>query len=612
MQHQWIGPGVRILLGLLTGGLLVIAGYAVENRGTQYRALSRALTGGGAALFYFTVFAAHSIYHLINWPVAGLGLILSAAGVLALAAVYESQAVAVLGVLGAFITPLLIGGNFESGTFALVFVAAINVPVILLGLRRKWQALYNLAFFFTIGFAAAWLERELPGLETGQWKTGLFFVVLFYAEFAALGLLKLKAEPQLAGRTLDLLRLAASTCTLLGALYWILSPEELDLWMGTAFLLAAAAHLLLARFAWTWAPRFKDEILAFLLGALTCASLALPAQLDGAWVSLGWAIEGALLAFFALRIGSGTLQSVAIFLGLLGLGKSLLFDFTLYPEAPASFLNGRFATGMLSAGLLGVQGWLHGRSPAAQKTDRANILFCAAVLAALAALFVDAFATMNPHAPWPWLVTTCALAVAGLWLLLQAPRASKLGNLGILLLVLVPPKLLLDVVPSWTPYSAFPVFFNLVLWIQLLVLAAVCGAVAFASRGDSTPTQSLTLAEAITGLSLLAGVLLVTVELYRSGYAWARPGITLWWALCAMGMATAGIARKKTYLRYIALALLGAVLLKVFLVDLAGLSGLHRIAAFMGVGVALLLLSFLYQRVAPRWTTPPPEEESAP
>ena len=38
---------------------------------------------------------------------------------------------------------------------------------------------------------------------------------------------------------------------------------------------------------------------------------------------------------------------------------------------------------------------------------------------------------------------------------------------------------------------------------------------------------------------------------------------------------------------------------KVFLVDLHEFSGLQRVAAFMGVGVLLLLLSYIYQRVAP-------------
>jgi uncharacterized membrane protein len=36
--------------------------------------------------------------------------------------------------------------------------------------------------------------------------------------------------------------------------------------------------------------------------------------------------------------------------------------------------------------------------------------------------------------------------------------------------------------------------------------------------------------------------------------------------------------------------------LKVFLVDAAGLTGLYRVASFLGLGVCLIALGYLYQR----------------
>jgi uncharacterized membrane protein len=38
---------------------------------------------------------------------------------------------------------------------------------------------------------------------------------------------------------------------------------------------------------------------------------------------------------------------------------------------------------------------------------------------------------------------------------------------------------------------------------------------------------------------------------------------------------------------------------KVFIVDMAGLDGLQRIAAFFGLGVLMLVLSYAYQRITP-------------
>ena len=49
-------------------------------------------------------------------------------------------------------------------------------------------------------------------------------------------------------------------------------------------------------------------------------------------------------------------------------------------------------------------------------------------------------------------------------------------------------------------------------------------------------------------------------------------------------------------LRYLAMALFGLTVLKVFLVDLSSLGGIYRILGFIGVGLVLLAVSFLYQR----------------
>jgi len=49
-------------------------------------------------------------------------------------------------------------------------------------------------------------------------------------------------------------------------------------------------------------------------------------------------------------------------------------------------------------------------------------------------------------------------------------------------------------------------------------------------------------------------------------------------------------------LRYASLVVLVLVVGKVFLVDMADLTGLLRVASFLGLGIALLALGFVYRR----------------
>ena len=57
-----------------------------------------------------------------------------------------------------------------------------------------------------------------------------------------------------------------------------------------------------------------------------------------------------------------------------------------------------------------------------------------------------------------------------------------------------------------------------------------------------------------------------------------------------------GIVLAKSALRYASLGVLVVAVLKVFLFDMAGLTGLYRVGSFLGLGLALIGIGFVYQR----------------
>jgi uncharacterized membrane protein len=83
---------------------------------------------------------------------------------------------------------------------------------------------------------------------------------------------------------------------------------------------------------------------------------------------------------------------------------------------------------------------------------------------------------------------------------------------------------------------------------------------------------------------------------------------TIGWALFALGLLGAGIWRRQQGVRYAAIALLSAALLKLFFHDLARLEALYRIGALFAVAVIAILASFAYQRFLPsnEESDPPP------
>lgn len=73
-------------------------------------------------------------------------------------------------------------------------------------------------------------------------------------------------------------------------------------------------------------------------------------------------------------------------------------------------------------------------------------------------------------------------------------------------------------------------------------------------------------------------------------------GYSLIWLLYGGSILVLALWRRIPALRHAAAAIVLVVVLKVFLVDAAGLTGLYRVASFLGLGVTLLGLGWLYQR----------------
>ncbi|NKI36464.1 DUF2339 domain-containing protein [Wenzhouxiangella sp. XN79A] len=72
----------------------------------------------------------------------------------------------------------------------------------------------------------------------------------------------------------------------------------------------------------------------------------------------------------------------------------------------------------------------------------------------------------------------------------------------------------------------------------------------------------------------------------------------VWLVMAVAAMLLAGVRQWQNLYRG-GLAMLAVVILKIFLIDLSDLDGLLRVASFMGLGLALVGISFLHQRIKP-------------
>jgi hypothetical protein len=283
--------------------------------------------------------------------------------------------------------------------------------------------------------------------------------------------------------------------------------------------------------------------------------------------------------------------------------KALLFDVLLYINTPNLFLNARFVVGLLSAVLLGVQGKIAGRFPDDSVSSRwQDAMWWAGVIGAVLIFFTDTFWTLGADNAFSWLVTSLMLLAIGATVVLFAPPRSSVILLGSVLLLLVPLKILVidsAIGMNYGGHGLTP-FGNAVIWVQLAVVGIIIGMLQprLISRDVRFVMPKVTFARVLNIMALAAGIGVVSLEILRKNSDWADMAVTILWAVCALILILFGMKRFSAAHRYFGLVLFGLTTLKVLLVDSSGLKGLERIAAFMGTGILLLILSFAYQKAS--------------
>jgi uncharacterized membrane protein len=178
VDNNWIGPGARVVLGVITAGIALAAGDRLWRK--QQKVFAQGILGLGLALFYLSFWAASSFYELIPNATAFVLMAATTAGAGYLALRYESQAVAVLGMIGGYLTPVALSTGQDHPWILFSYVSLLNLGALVLARVRPWQALEPGALVATmllyIGWADSWFTAANRLVAT-------VFALVFYAEF---------------------------------------------------------------------------------------------------------------------------------------------------------------------------------------------------------------------------------------------------------------------------------------------------------------------------------------------------------------------------------------------------------------------------------------------
>jgi uncharacterized membrane protein len=274
------------LAGAAMGGLvLLVLGWRLRHQRREY---ALTLQGGGIGILYITVFAAYRICHLIpaGPAFALLTLVVAACGWLAVG--QNARTLALFGLAGGFLAPLLCGVGNGNPALLFGYYALLNAGIAGIAWFRSWRAL-NLA-----GFIATFVVSLLWGsvYYRPQWFATVepFLAYSFLLYVAVATLFALRQPPELRGAVDGTLVFGTPIAAFL---LQALLVHDYRYGLAWSALVAGLVYLVL------WALlRRRDEALqplvdAYLAFGALFVTLSVPLAFDGRWTAAVWAMEGA-------------------------------------------------------------------------------------------------------------------------------------------------------------------------------------------------------------------------------------------------------------------------------------------------------------------------------
>jgi len=285
---EWRLSGVS-----LCGVALLVFGWRLRSARSGY---ALALQGGGVGVLYLTVFAALRLYALL--PAALAFPILVGVAVLAatLAVAQNSLSLALIGVAGGFLAPVLASTGQGSHVVLFSYYAVLNVGILGIAWFKAWRPLNIAGFIFTFVIGTVWGVLRYRPEFFGSTEP---FLVMFFGLYLAIAILFTFRQPVQLSGYIDGTLVFGTPLVVLG-LQSLLLNERMPLAYSAAAMggvYATLAWFLMRRAAQSHALLAE----AFIAIGVACVTLAIPLAFHARLNAAAWSLEGVALVWVGCR-----------------------------------------------------------------------------------------------------------------------------------------------------------------------------------------------------------------------------------------------------------------------------------------------------------------------
>jgi uncharacterized membrane protein len=639
IDKELISNTGKVMIGLISGTILIgVAHRLIKN----YRAFSSILVGGGLAVFYFSIYSAFQTYHIIGQVAAfAIMIAITILGAI-LAIIYDKKELAIIAMLGGFCTPFFLStgaGNFK---ILFTYMAILNLGMFALAFKKNWRLLNTIAYVATYIIFLSWLATKYDNTNAqSAWAFG--FATIFYLIFFGANIIyNIKHGTKIAAQEVTLL--LSNACIYFGVGMWCLHSFEPQNYKGIFTICLATLNFVFA-YIFYKNNKIDKNIIYLLIGlVLTFVSITGPIQLHGNYITLFWASEIIILYVIGNKTKLSVLKNASV--GILAVAIiSLMMDwnnnyYALQVNFMPIILNKAFITSLVVLAAIFIKQKLvrqdseshlmYGSLPTPFYANLLTIILI--VLSNIAGLMELKYQSHHLLHGSPlcnvlcWTYEYIFMAILCTYVIIKnKTNAIVPVVISSSILLLLYPFANYAISNLHTVYLlGYNVSGSLFMYMLLPITALY---LLFTVLKYAIPTYSnnASLFKVILWLSTIIGLVIIStwsVHLwtqvnYSKGFdinAISKKGtkvvLPILWSVASLILMLQGMRHKLSLLRVIALSLFALTILKLFVYDISNMGQGAKIAAFVILGVILLLVSFMYQKIKNLFTDNTPENNA--
>ena len=348
-SNNWINQQSQIVTGILISFVLIFFGDFFSKR---YPIYSFALSGGGIAILYLTIFIGSTIYEIINlsW-VSMLMLVLTSGISIRLAFLRNSQTLAILGLIGALLAPLLIYDSEvvrevstkafsepEDKNLLVYYLLILNLSVLVISLFKDWRFFKVLSILGSYQLLGTW--NDLYKDDTSTINALIFLAINFLIQFliTIAYFVRKNTIPNI---------WEYSTISLNPLIFIIISNDLLSgdnsSLLGSIIISVGLLYFIFAYISYI-RSNYEITLSSMLAGVgIICIIAAIPVQLSGTIVTILFSIQALVFIWLSIRFKSWEMQAFSSGIFLVVIFRLLFIDFENFDLASYQIVfNERF------------------------------------------------------------------------------------------------------------------------------------------------------------------------------------------------------------------------------------------------------------------------------